>query len=83
MANEEHFHFSKPACDGIGSRFSPAAHHYLPNDKGGPLWVVVGTYDLHLMKNEGACKIDQLRFNLKFMDGNTDLPGLAQEKASN
>ena len=57
------------------------ADHYLPNDAGSPLWIVVGTYNVHLKNMDGAWKIDQLTFNLKFIDGNTELPGLAQENA--
>ena len=56
------------------------ADHYLPNDEGGSLWVVVGTYDHQLKKVQGKWRIEQLTFNLKFIDGNNDLPRLAQEK---
>jgi hypothetical protein len=35
----------------------------------------VGSYDLHLVKDDGGWKIDEFKFNLKFMEGNRDLEG--------
>ncbi len=50
------------------------ALHYLPNRTGRHTRRFVGSYDLHLRKAEGAWRIDEFRFNLKFIDGNTS-PG--------
>ena len=56
------------------------ASHYL-NDSGGNLWVVVGTYDFELIKNEnGSWKITSMKFNYKYQDGNTALPERAMNK---
>ena len=55
------------------------ASHYL-NDEKGSLWLVVGSYDLELLKNEkGSWKIKSMKFNFKYQDGNLSLP----EKAIN
>lgn len=32
-----------------------------------------GSYDFHLTKIAGAWRIDQFKFNLKFIDGNVNL----------
>ena len=51
------------------------AFHYLPNDAGPSTRRFVGTYDLHLIKYRGGWRIDAVRYNLKFIDGNADLEG--------
>ena len=51
------------------------AYHFLPNDTGRNVRTFVGTYDIHLRKHGGSWRIDRLRYNLKFLDGNTDLEG--------
>ena len=56
------------------------ASHYLENPSGQNLWTVVGTYDVHLIKTDGKWLIDSMTFNFKYMDGNSDLARLAQEK---
>ena len=33
----------------------------------------VGTYDLHLIKNEKGWRIDAFRYNLKYITGNVNL----------
>jgi len=55
------------------------ATHFLPNDKGSSLWTVVGTYDFHLTKSGDTWKVDKMKFNLKYQDGNIALPTLAQQ----
>jgi hypothetical protein len=45
------------------------AWHYLPNNTR----TFVGSYDIHLMKEDGKWKIDRFKFNLKFVDGNREL----------
>ena len=55
-----------------------SAWHYLPNPAGSTR-CFVGTYDFGLTKMDGAWRIDLLRFNLKFIDGNADLEGAATE----
>jgi 3-phenylpropionate/cinnamic acid dioxygenase small subunit len=49
------------------------AYHYKPTRSGRNTRVFVGSYDLHLARVQGEWKIDQFRFNLKFVDGNVDL----------
>lgn len=58
------------------------AWHHLPNEEGEDVWTVVGTYEHHLVKIDGLWKVDRMRFNLKFTDGNGDLPRLAQNRIS-
>ncbi len=57
------------------------ASHYLPNESGRDVWVVVGTYDFGLTKTEEGYKIDRMIFNFKYQDGNTDLPNLISSKS--
>jgi hypothetical protein len=57
------------------------ATHYLPNDSNNDLWTVVGTYNFHCTKINGKWKVDQMKFNFKYQDGNTDIPRMAAEKA--
>lgn len=50
------------------------ATHFLP-DEGGNIWTVVGTYDFDLVKSQnGTWKINSMKFNFKYQDGNTALP---------
>ena len=49
------------------------AWHYLPNKTGRNTRTFVGSYDFHLVKQDGEWKIDRFKFNLKFIDGNPDL----------
>ena len=56
------------------------AHHYLETNSGENIWIVIGNYEHHLIKASDQWKIDQMKFYLKFMDGNMNLPQLAQEK---
>lgn len=59
------------------------AVHYLPSGTGkGDTWTVVGTYDFHLVKSGDTWKTDNMRFNFKFMEGNKDLPQLAQQRVT-
>lgn len=53
-------------CYGIAS-------HYLPTRSGRNTRTFVGSYDFHLIKNDGVWWIDAFRFNLKYVDGNPDL----------
>lgn len=49
------------------------AFHYLPNPTSNNTRTFVGSYDLHFMKTKNGWKIDQFKFNLKYIDGNKDL----------
>jgi hypothetical protein len=51
------------------------AYHFLPNDTGLNTRTFVGTYDIRLRKHGGSWRVDQFRYDLKFMDGNLDLEG--------
>lgn len=59
------------------------AQHYLDVEDGEDLWTVVGTYEHHLIQTNGRWKTDRMKFNLKYMDGNMDLPRKAQENVKN
>ncbi len=61
-------------------KFHGLALHYLPNESNDNVWVVVGTYDYNLSKNEnGNWLIDKIKFNFQMQEGNTKLPELAQK----
>jgi hypothetical protein len=49
------------------------ATHYLPNPTNQNERVFVGSYNLHLREIDGEWRIDQFRFNLKYIEGNRDL----------
>ena len=53
------------------------ATHYLA-DENGSIWIVVGTYDFELVK-EDNWKISKMKFNYRYQDGNANLV----EKAMN
>ena len=55
-------------CYGIAS-------HYLPNETGKNTRTFVGSYDFHLTRTNDAWRIDAFKFNLKYIDGNTNLEG--------
>ena len=55
------------------------ATHYL-EDEGGNIWTVVGSYDFKLQLTGEDWNITHMKFNLKYQDGNTTLPGKAMEK---
>ena len=55
------------------------ALHYLPDDDG-DVWRVVGHYDHHLIRTEASWRVDKMIFTLKFIDGNSGLAALAQER---
>ena len=56
------------------------ATHYLKNESGNNLWTVVGSYDFELKMRHEAWRITKMKFNLKYIDGNTSLPEIAQER---
>lgn len=56
------------------------ATHILKNDSNNNLWTVVGSYDFDLIKIDRTWRISKMKFNLKYLDGNLDLPKLAQER---
>jgi hypothetical protein len=49
------------------------AWHYLPNKTSRNTRTFVGSYDVHLVQQDGEWRIDRFKFNLKFIDGNPDL----------
>lgn len=49
------------------------ATHYKSAATMGKTREFVGTYDLHLIHGENGWKIDQFKYNLKFMNGNLEL----------
>lgn len=58
------------------------AWHYLPNRTGRNTRTFAGSYDMHLLMQNGEWKIDRYKYNLKFIDGNADLEQSAAEKAA-
>lgn len=58
------------------------AWHHLPNNSGEDVWIVVGTYDYHLIQINEKWKVARMKFNLKFMDGNADMGRMAQEETT-
>jgi hypothetical protein len=57
------------------------ATHYLSNESKNNLWIVVGSYDLELQTIDEAWRITKMTFNLKYIDGNNELPKMAQDRA--
>jgi hypothetical protein len=57
------------------------ATHYLSNESKNNLWTVVGSYDLELKTIGKAWRITKMTFNLKYVDGNNELPKMAQDRA--
>ena len=53
-------------CYGIAS-------HYLPNKTNRNTRIFVGSYNFHLIKEGQIWRIDQFKFNLKYIDGNPNL----------
>jgi SnoaL-like protein len=49
------------------------AFHHRPHPSGRNTRTFVGSYDFHLSKEDGYWRIDQFRFNAKFVDGNLEL----------
>ncbi len=49
------------------------ATHYLPTRSGRNVRTFVGSYDFHLVRNDGVWLIDGFTYNLKYIDGNKDL----------
>ncbi|UOQ69386.1 nuclear transport factor 2 family protein [Hymenobacter volaticus] len=56
------------------------ATHYLPQPTGSNVWTVVGTYEFHLVREGATWHTDRLKFNLKYQDGNLELPNQAAER---
>jgi hypothetical protein len=55
------------------------AYHYLQNPTDRNTRILVGSYNLHLIRSDAGWKIDRFKFNLKFIDGNKDLEGSAKK----
>ncbi|WP_345263007.1 nuclear transport factor 2 family protein [Nibrella viscosa] len=49
------------------------ATHFLPNSTGQNTRTFVGSYDFRLINEDKSWRINQFTFNLKYLDGNTDL----------
>ncbi|WP_196888887.1 nuclear transport factor 2 family protein [Aureivirga sp. CE67] len=59
------------------------ASHYLEDEKGN-IWVVIGSYDFELKKNDqNQWQVSSMKFNFKFQEGNTSLPQKAIEIVKN
>lgn len=55
------------------------ATHYLKHADGN-IWTVVGSYDFELKRIENSWRVSKMKFNFKYMDGNTSLPQAAIDK---
>ncbi len=56
------------------------ATHYLSNESTNNIWRVVGSYDFELKSIHNSWRITKMKFNLKYIDGNTDLPLMARQR---
>ncbi|SDQ86702.1 nuclear transport factor 2 family protein [Pseudovibrio sp. Tun.PSC04-5.I4] len=63
------------------ARVHVTATHFIDGAEGGDIWVVYGTYDIGVVHEAGTWKINKIKFNFKFQDGNLELPVLAQTRA--
>jgi hypothetical protein len=66
----------RPEGDAADAFCYGTATHYSPQPDGRNVWTVVGTYDIRLVQEGGRWKVTSLRFNLSYVDGNTELPSL-------
>lgn len=57
------------------------ATHYL-EDENGSVWTVVGTYNFTLIKEGKFWKINKMKFNFKYQDGNLLIPQKAIDKVA-
>ena len=60
------------------------ATHFLEHQDGN-VWTVVGSYNFELVQKDNNWNVTKMKFNFKYMDGNSNLPQAAMEsvKASN
>lgn len=56
------------------------ATHFIESEKDGPLWTVVGTYDLSMIRDGNAWLLSGCRFNFRYQEGNAALPELATQR---
>lgn len=56
------------------------ATHFLKNESNNNVWTVVGSYDFEVIAKNSNLRITKMKFNLKYTDGNNDLPKIAQER---
>lgn len=56
------------------------ATHYLENSSNNNLWVVVGSYELEVEFKNNSLQIKSMKFNLKYIEGNKELPEMAQAR---
>lgn len=56
------------------------ASHYLENQSENNIWTVVGSYNFEVKIYNNVPRITKMKFNLKFISGNNELPGLAKER---
>lgn len=56
--------------------------HFIADHPGGDLEFIVGTYDLSLIRRDGAWKLSGMRFNFKYASGNQTLAAEAQRRAA-
>lgn len=59
------------------------ATHYLKNESNNNVWTVVGSYNFELIEKSNNYVVTKMKFNLKYIEGNLDLPKLASEKIKN
>ena len=62
--------------------YGTAGHYLLEENETEALWEVIGSYDFHLIRVNDVWKIDLMRLNFKWMEGNKDLPNSAEKKVS-
>ncbi|MGH1362272.1 MAG: nuclear transport factor 2 family protein [Calditrichia bacterium] len=56
------------------------ASHFFPNNSGRNVWVVVGSYDFELEKNNETWQVKSMTFYFKYQDGNVDLPKIIENE---
>lgn len=76
------FQFKAASEKRVEVRFYGTATHYIANAPGGELWTVVGDYEVELDRIDEVWRISRIKFNLKYIHGNRDLPALAQKRAA-
>lgn len=58
------------------------ASHFVASAAEGPVWTVVGTYQIPLVRDGNVWRLSGCRLDFKYQHGNTALPALAQQRAT-
>lgn len=58
------------------------ASHFIASAAEGPVWTVIGSYEIPLVRDGDVWRLSGCRLDFKCQHGNTALPALAQQRAT-